>query len=68
MQCLSDTIQQAGIGIQKWVDYASDREVWRKIAAAVKPKLSRKPLQAEIEIGSMGLKTVASIASEAENV
>ena len=49
-QCLSDTIQRAGIGIQKWVDYASDREAWREIAAAVKPKLSRKPLQAEIVV------------------
>ena len=40
MQCIGDTIQRAGIGTQKWVDYASDREAWREIAAAVKTKRS----------------------------
>ena len=54
VQCISDTIQRAGIDISKWVDYAGDREAWRAITAAVKPKPARKPLQTEIEIGPDG--------------
>ena len=54
VQCISDTIQRAGIDISKWVEYAGDREAWRAIAAAVKPKAARMPLQTEIEIGPDG--------------
>ena len=55
VQCISDTIKRAGISTQKWVDYASDREAWRAIAAAVKTKPDRSSAQQNaIEIGPDG--------------
>ena len=54
LQCISDTIRRAGISVQKWVDYADDREAWRAISAAVKPKKEQQKRNGPIELGPDG--------------